>query len=116
MSAHTPGPWEMECVRTGGSNGAAGAFVYFKLEAEDVTVAGTSVYVGKTNGATRKIPEAECEANARLIAAAPELLSACERAYDLMGDLGPLPASQRLQLLGVMTDIAAVIAKARGGK
>jgi len=68
----TPGPWTMKRVPEG-AHGKAGALVYFRLEADGATVSGTSVYVGKTDGATREIPAAECEANARLIAQAPAM-------------------------------------------
>jgi len=65
MSKHTPGPWSYR----------------------DVTAEGTKVYAkivsGKTGvgfaGAYKILPRAEADANARLIAAAPDLLAALQK-------------------------------------
>ena len=63
------------------------------------------------------------EANARLIAAAPELLAALERAEDLLhyvrldGTVDPLESSQQtfgVSSMEVLADIRAAIAKAKG--
>ncbi|AOR76314.1 hypothetical protein [Novosphingobium resinovorum] len=49
------------------------------------------------------------EANARLLAAAPELYALAIRAETLLPMLGDVPAAQRL-----MADLSAALAKARG--
>lgn len=59
--SHTPGPWKTE--------GWKGLIVNSKV--------GTIVAMP---GASNRAPLEEHQANARLIAAAPELLAACERA------------------------------------
>lgn len=64
MSKHTPGPWH-----TG--NGNATRIIY---AADGYAVADAKAYHG--------VPIAQCEANAALIAAAPELLAACHYALD----------------------------------
>ena len=81
MSKHTPGPWE-----TGKQNGHGGISIEANINAQIATV-----YLGiissnwKRGKETFARPEnAEALANARLIAAAPELLEACEAALNYM--------------------------------
>lgn len=86
---HTPGPWRVEDgeLLAGGDSGA--------------------VVLGSIHGADdypccEEDIDAECKANARLIAAAPDLLALLEEAYDALphGDLAGR--------------IAAALAKAKG--
>lgn len=80
MSAHTAGPWHM-----GAGNGAGGVFPeYGRTRLEN---GGTALYpIAQVN---RGWNDAEDDANARLIAAAPDLLAALQA---LVGeaDLGEL--------------------------
>lgn len=65
MSKHTQGPW--------GRGELDGESVYiwaYRSEGDD-----EGRLIGSASA--EEVPEAECEANARLIAAAPELLDAC---------------------------------------
>lgn len=106
-AAHTPGPWE---VLTDEPDS------YCAIESNGLTVAtieGMDVYA---------VAEEDCydygpvtAANARLIAAAPELLAACQsllrdmRAVDAAGQYG-------LELQVSMDQAYKAIAKATGGK
>ena len=52
----------------------------------------------------------ESEANARLIAAAPELLEACQAAFRLLND----PDADEFQAVAVTNALAAVLVRAQG--
>ena len=106
--AHTPGPWRVarQCSTL--------------VEAENGrNICSAGGY--STNFAVRETLETN-EANANLIAAAPELLKALERAEELCGkalpvfDWGksPLTAEAIMLLNEVPGEISAAIAKARG--
>lgn len=104
MSAHTPGPWKYrQCSMGGYQVGALGNAGW---------VAQTS-WLGDDH-------EIECEANARLIAAATELLfcaecdaKAMEEAAHIINAINPdLAASLRTNALHTQ----AAIAKAQGGE
>ena len=72
MPAYTPGPWRVGFEDgTGGVDEDGGAWIIG--EDEEVVVAG-----GSHEGLKYGVPE---EANARLIAMAPELLEAAKRAF-----------------------------------
>ena len=58
--------------------------------------------------------EAEARANARLIAAAPELLEALQATYDALGISYPLHSSDMDKRGAVLTKARAAIAKATG--
>lgn len=83
MSAHTPGPWSLRC--------AADTMAKWWVNARSVRTASENVQphglfvaqVGAGHG-----DKLEVEANARLIAAAPELLQAARRMVELL-DQGP---------------------------
>lgn len=99
MSAHTPGPWQY--VHIGGK------IVPMKKDASGNCLS-TIAFIPSA------IVESVDEANARLIAAAPDLLSALERVRDADNDchldgLQTIPAKVRHTI-----DMA--IAKARGGQ
>jgi hypothetical protein len=89
MSAakHTPGPWVVD-----------GRTIYAECDRESFTVAGMPA----TNHATR-------EADARLIAAAPELLAACE------ATLAQWHSESITEQKSLHTQLRAAIAKAKGG-
>ncbi len=65
--SHTPGPWTA-------------------LKKNVWSVQNDELTEIATVGTTTSGMDAEKEANARLIAAAPDLLEACKRAYDLLHD------------------------------
>jgi len=87
MSKHTPGPWEVDGYRVGHPVGKHG----FDLVAR----------ILQTDNAT------EDAANARLIAAAPDLLAACKAALE--SDDAPFAISLPLE-----TTLREAIAKAEG--
>lgn len=93
MSQHTPGPWRV--MGGSGTDVAAGPQGYL-------------AYVSTGGGRGRSLDEAR--ANARLIAAAPDLLDACEKARDF-GSQGDTHEG-----LSVSEFIRAAIAKARGAE
>lgn len=106
---HTPGPWNILKVVGGGVKPTH--LVYINIGPNERTCA-VSVY-GDLNqsgeNAKRTIPEAECRANARLIAAAPELLAACRRAKDLL-----VPEVTKEPDRTIFWELVAAIAKADG--
>lgn len=82
MSAkHTPGPWKVG-KRIESGSGPTRRLVYFTIDGQGGPVSGTSVYCGKVSGATVTISEEACDANARLIAAAPDLVEALRNLID----------------------------------
>jgi len=81
-ATHTPGPWTFR-----------GPIVFSDF----------SCVASCDFGASQTVPVSEAEANARLIAAAPELLEACRQA------LFAIPTTH-----GAFQTIAAAIAKAEG--
>lgn len=95
---HTPGPWRLRKLRHEG--------VEIEDEQDSLLVAVTHRHAGTFDGGYEEMP---CEANARLIAAAPDLLEALRQilAADMQGVLLP----SRLSELA-----AAAVKKARGGK
>ena len=111
MSAHTKGPWEV--VRTD-------AGIIVRTESAKKTRAGASRYAA-IGGFDRSDPEqlAEALANARLIAAAPELLEAlgyCEGWFATHSPTAKLINGHSAEH-PMLTCIRAAIAKTtRGGK
>lgn len=87
MSEHTPGPWEAHCflVVAQKSKGCSKSVAY----------AGREIcHTGEGRG-----PSEESEANARLIAASPDLLAACEafiEAWDKSHQLEKTDVAMRL--------------------
>lgn len=89
---HTPGPWTVS-VWHDGRDGTTPCIM-----ASGATVA--KIHVAPIT------PPPEADANARLIAAAPELLAACKLALETVGDM--TEAEQRRQI------VRKAIAKAEG--
>lgn len=101
-SRHTPGPWKL-------SNDAQGPCIVMHPTLEGVAIASLTNIHEPVNGFV-EIEAAgapERTANARLIAAAPELLAACETMLALIGphDTGLASAANLMR---------AAIAKAKG--
>lgn len=92
MSKHTPGPWKVDKYIDSGKPSLS-------VSANGSEVAQASSWAG--DGAD------EAGANARLIAAAPELLEACREAKEVLDDL-PCGAAEALK------KIDAAISKAEG--
>ncbi len=104
---HTPGPWVSE-VALGSHDEFCGIEIMQSRAADDFTYRGGVARVSEAehiNGITR----AECEANARLIAAAPELLDALQA----LRDPGRMEDSQ--WWIEACRRADAAIAKATGG-
>ena len=96
---HTPGPW-----RTGGLPQHA-PIVYAP---DDYAICDTKTFHG------RRSPE-EAEANARLIAAAPDMLAALQAFREWhANNFGDFSHDLNAQLLSLDNDAVAAIAKAEG--
>ena len=111
MSAHTPGPWVRNATHEGG-----GGFGAIRVESEHEH--------GEVNDgwAIAEVIGSDAEANARLIAAAPELLAACEELGRLW-DAGIRPQIVQGALREetdfatlCMVTLRAAISKAKGGE
>jgi hypothetical protein len=101
MKTHTPGPWHLNTLET----------VLYSVHANRGCVAEIS------RGTMNEVPANEIEANARLIAAAPELLAALEALIDAASwtptdnwRIGPMDSSKG----GKMEMARKAIAKAKG--
>ena len=107
MSGHTPGPWEV-----GGHDDGVPGYVYCDNEF------GSAVAIAYGDAlAYTCLPRDEQEANARLIAAAPDLLAALVEMrdlFDLMCGLGFSPADGHEGSPKANAD--AAIAKATGAQ
>lgn len=101
MSGFTPGPWDVSKIGTVFKNG-----VLHPLRPDETRKDGES-WIDMRHRIQPQLDarEAECEANARLIAAAPDLLSALEWAVN----------SQPEDADSWVTEARAAIAKAKGG-
>jgi len=97
MSTHTPGPWIVRHT-TG--------FPLMIATAPDDYGFGVPV----ADCSKRNLP-AEAQANARLIAAAPDLLAACER---MSKALQSAPHEVQSSYQGIWTDIDNALNKAKG--
>ena len=98
MSAHTPGPWKAEP-----NFRSSGWFVDQPTGARRIAL---------VNERDASIERPECEANARLIAAAPELLEALK---DVHRFLNEEPTARTLQQkMTIDAVVRAAIAKATG--
>ena len=108
MGEHTPGPWKIERLSIGSRGGSNTCWMIGPMDA--------CIYDDwrpRANG----ISEAENEANARLIAAAPDLLAALENIRDtiescyIAGGWVPLDAEEMESIVEMAT---IAIAKAKG--
>lgn len=100
MSKHTPGP-----LRVWGASSISPSVRVVNPNGHDVAFFPT----GYDATAKREISKDEAAANAELFAAAPDLLAACEAAYEavMREDFGTLTLAPKLR---------AAIAKAEGGQ
>lgn len=109
MSKHTPGPWAIEALRYEGARIVAGP-TYDKSSRPVGWVAADDTMEEASTGRIREVMSDEANANARLIAAAPELLEALKLA---------LTALKRVRNYAQIDDsgleeMAEAIAKAEG--
>lgn len=106
---HTPGPWLDVFYPAEPGRDVGKAFVWIHRDATDATCADPKICElfamgddGRAGG--------EMQANARLIAAAPELLKACHIALTFVQD-GELPVDSPKSVASILH---AAIAKAKG--
>lgn len=90
MATHTPGPWKAQRL-------------------ESFSYAIHTDYVHDRGHDCNIVREVRCEANALLIAAAPELLDALETLFDIT------PFATNDKDAEIRVRVRAVIAKAKGG-
>ena len=102
MSKHTPGPWHADPGRR-----VTGFAVTHDGEPNPIAIALRKPRSSHTNGIT----DSTALANARLIAAAPDLLVALEACEEL---LSAMPTLGGIAGLAVVENARAAIAKARG--
>jgi hypothetical protein len=112
MGTHTPGPWIVDVDKQGGD------WVYNVRTAAPHNPAGGA---GKHIAVCNKQMQARGEDNASLVAAAPDLLAACEAATKLHGFVESLErkvdddCAQILRAAdAILEQLRAAIAKARG--
>ena len=93
---YTPGPWAIAPKSLGGAEQ-----IYTEKHGRIATINNT-------------YPDAEAEANARLIAAAPELLQACKKAYQQLRDIQIAYGAEGVEIYpdGCEMILEAAIAKA----
>lgn len=108
MSKHTPGPW-IVCVVDGEDGG------YLSIEQDREALGGDEPStIGEVYTSGEGIDMADGEANGALIAAAPDLLAACEAALSFgEGHPDRTPSWHDARLATQLT-LRAAIAKAKG--
>jgi hypothetical protein len=111
----TPGPWSHESVTASDEH----RIVYCLIGPNSalkgkrgVAYAGTYGKTRELNTAGIRLSDEECEANARLIATAPDLYDACECAEAVISIVEP--RSDKKEYLGCLAKLRAALAKARG--
>lgn len=102
---HTKGPWEAESVMSDAALDICLVHPVVPVEETGWPVLLASVYHGQG------VSEAEAVANARLIAAAPDLLAACEAVVDLCDKNGWIECRGNSDQIRIMF---AAIEKAKG--
>jgi len=96
MSEHTPGPW--------------------RAVLQPGQTVGVHMFTHCVDAADDSIASLLTEADANLIAAAPELLVACREALDRLYRIhGPTTVAERDDIMRVRDRCRAAIAKAEGG-
>ncbi len=108
--AHSPGPWVAEPNRR----------LRSQVMSESIGVRGPGgLYLAAAFDFNRTDRDAEVEANARLIAAAPDMLAVMESIYvdlvDYSKQLSGSYSTGSIALSSCADQVAAVIAKAKGG-
>ena len=103
MSKHTPGPWVFSAI-----DSTEGFLVVEKARPKSLVAT-----VCKRNGCGWACPHEEPWANARLIAAAPELLAACTRTAEIIQG-GDRFESLEPWAQEIVQSLNAAIAKAEG--
>ena len=93
---HTPGPWNLD-----------------KRQEKLMGANGQSIVVWNSGLSFGNRTE-EAEANARLIASAPELLAACSRAFNLIKESGFSSGLIEEEFDGTLNQLDAAIAKVEG--
>jgi hypothetical protein len=109
MSNHTPGPWFIQLPPL---RSYTDLHIYAKYtEKEEAKFPGSS---GKFIATVRKYDVHTQEANARLIASAPDLLEVCEMAYEYINEMtiDEIKEHSELNLIKHCLDLA--IQKAKG--
>lgn len=107
MSEHTPGPWR-KC------GGYTPKFVAIDSNDGYIVFQMADHIVDKEHGKEIRAPEYETQqANARLIAASPELLAACKQAADLIHAVGEIPGHEA-EAISVQIGLNLAIANAEG--
>jgi hypothetical protein len=125
-SKHTPGPWELgEWIRCTPHSPKEGTAVYRQIKSRGRQLASVSVFGYRPNGeaggrkykdrfgterVARLVPEAEADANARLIAAAPDLLRTAEAYIRALDN----PNASVMEAAHAETDLRDAIARAKG--
>ena len=123
---HTPGPWRVDETKALGAYGVWTDYLHPSNPGDDGTgfpVEVCSVVAcGKGHKGQEIIDRQERDANARLMAAAPDLLAACKRAREVLGiqmasDLRGFTREEKDEIIRGHIDIKeidAAIAKAEG--
>lgn len=104
MTEHTPGPWACDAVM---SEAMHDIILDYEIPGAGRPIVIASVYVDEQGGEHPTIKQAN--ANARLIAAAPELLAACETVSEMFTRFGLTAPDQ-----SVIGKVRRAIAKAIG--
>lgn len=112
MTTHTPGPWFAEQQLHEHTGESLGWIINF-----DGGRIGWSSYATAKPYERESAPHPIGGANARLIAAAPELLEACQYAGEVIESLDGISRNNAEQLLAESLDkLHAAIAKATGAR
>jgi hypothetical protein len=104
VSGHTPGPWHLDTMTSPGGKGKPDDVVLTVLSSADEGIAEVFWHWNHVRH------QEEDRANARLIAAAPDLLNACLDAHELLDRVGDARKDRDL-----IDALAAAIEKATGG-